>query len=138
MANLKIFAQRMRQRGKGIEERSGQLLGNTLVGLAEGVIPHTPIKEGRARRNWQANKGSALSSYLDAPFEPSDGEREALTNARAVASTLKSGDSAHLTNNAPYIGQLNRGSSTQAPAMFVQMEVLKALEKIREFKLVID
>lgn len=138
MANLKIFAQRMRQRGKDIEERSGQLLGNTLTGIAEGVIPHTPIKEGRARRNWQANKGSPLTTYLDVPVVPADGEREALTNAHNVASKLKSGDTAHLTNNAPYIAELNRGSSTQAPAMFVQMEVLKALERIRDFKLIID
>jgi hypothetical protein len=137
MSNLKVFAQSMRQRGKDIEERSGKLLGDTLIGIAEGLIPHTPIKEGRARRNWQANKSAPLTTYLDAPAIPGDGEREAITNARFVASKLKSGDVAHLTNNAPYIGELNRGSSTQAPAMFVQMEVLKALERIREFKLVI-
>lgn len=138
MADLRVFAQRMRNRGKVLEERAGKLIGDTLVGIAEGVIPHTPIKEGRARRNWQANKSQPLTTYLDAPGTPSDGEREAISNARAVASKLKSGDAAHLTNNAPYIVELNRGSSTQAPAMFVQMEVLKALEKIKDFKLIID
>lgn len=137
MSDLRIFAQRMRQRGKSIEERSGQLLGETLVGIAEGVIPHTPIKEGRARRNWQANKAQPLTTYLDAPAVPSDGEREAISNARAVASKLKSGDAAHLTNNAPYIARLNNGSSTQAPAMFVQTEVVKALRRIKDFKLII-
>lgn len=138
MADLRVFAQRMRNRGKVLEERAGKLIGDTLVGIAEGVIPHTPIKEGRARRNWQANKSQPLTTYLDAPGTPSDGEREAISNARTVASKLKSGDAAHLTNNAPYIVELNRGSSTQAPAMFVQMEVLKALEKIKDFKLIID
>lgn len=137
MPNLRVFAQRMRERGKSIEERGGKLIGDTLVNIAEGVIPHTPIKEGRARRNWQANKSTPLTTYLDAPSTPPDGEREAISNAKSVASKLKSGDAAHLTNNAPYIAELNRGSSTQAPAMFVQTEVLKALERIRDFKLIV-
>lgn len=138
MSNLRVFAKRMRERGKVLEERSGKLLGDTLVGIAEGVIPHTPIDEGRARRNWQANKSAPMTTYLDAPAAPADGEREAIALARQVASKLKSGDAAHLTNNAPYIVKLNTGSSTQAPSMFVQMEVLKALERIKEFKLIID
>lgn len=137
MSDLRVFAQRMRKRGQSIEERAGKLIGDTLVGIAEGVIPHTPIKEGRARRNWQANKSAPLTTYLEAPLSPEEGEREAISNARTVASTLKSGDAAHLTNNAPYISELNRGSSTQAPAMFVQTEVLKALERIRDFKLIV-
>ena len=138
MSNLRVFAKKMRQRGQVLEERSGKLLGDTLTGIAEGLIPHTPIDTGRARRNWQANESSPLTTYLEAPSSPSDGEKEAITNARLVASKLKSGGAAHLTNNAPYIVELNRGSSTQAPGMFVQMEVLNALERIKDFKLIID
>ena len=67
MSNLRVFAKKMRQRGQVLEERSGKLLGDTLTGIAEGLIPHTPIDTGRARRNWQANESSPLTTYLEAP-----------------------------------------------------------------------
>lgn len=136
MSDLKTFSIRMQQTGEQIERRAGQLLGEVVSQVGKGVIARTPIREGRARRNWQANKDTPLTTYLDVPATPGDGEKEAILNVERVASTLKSGDSAHITNNAPYIAELNKGSSDQAPAMFVEMEVLRALEKIRGFKLI--
>lgn len=135
--NLKLFGERMKRRGEQIEQRAGTLLGVVSSGIVNGVVPRTPIKSGMARRNWQVQINSAPSNILPAPVNPGDGEREALGNASKVLSTVKSGSTVHITNNAPHIAELNNGSSMQAPAMFVQIEVINALGRIKDFRLLI-
>lgn len=94
------------------------------------LIRVTPVDTGWARANWVPNIG--------APFEGTAGTREeaeaGLLNTAAqqsglasVATTYKLPLEIHQTNNVPYIELLNEGSSSQAPAMFVQAAILRAV-----------
>ncbi|MEO0497938.1 MAG: hypothetical protein AAF141_11330 [Pseudomonadota bacterium] len=77
------------------------------------VIRATPVDTGRARGNWQTT--------LDAPArEQVEGTTPRVGEADAVAAAAKMGKVAFVSNNVPYIGRLNEGSSKQAPAGFVE------------------
>ena len=95
------------------------------------LIEATPVLTGWAQANWVPNIGS--------PFEGTAGERPADQNtnpdrgpqSRGIASiiTYRLGPEIHQTNNVPYIELLNAGSSSQAPAAFVQASILRAVRR---------
>ena len=65
------------------------------------IIMRTPVKTGKARGNWQCTIGSpAIGAW--APLSPT---------------------AFYLTNNLPYIGRLEHGSSKQAPAGMVAVTI---------------
>jgi hypothetical protein len=76
---------------------------------------------GHARRNWQVDIGKSNGDEIGG-VDPSGGR--ALSLGRTVIKTFKRiGRSIFIFNNAPYIGRLNDGHSTQAPRMFVERAV---------------
>lgn len=87
----------------------------------------TPVDTGWARANWIPNIGRPSR------LEPV-GSRESVSNAAqkigiaAVATGFVLEDrEIHVSNNVPYIGALNNGSSAQAPSGFVEIAILKAV-----------
>lgn len=77
----------------------------------------TPVDTGRARNSWilTANKNKFVDgagAYMEAESmgPPSDKHIETL----------------YITNGVPYIEDLNRGTSKQAPARFVESTVLQS------------
>lgn len=88
---------------------------------------------GYARANWFASLGTPLETVLDEALAGAEGAdaaaREALIrNAESVA-LFRLGDSAFLTNSAPYINRLEFGWSQQAPTGMVR-EALRHAEDI--------
>jgi len=77
----------------------------------------TPVLTGRARGSWglSAIKGNARDAKL------------ALDSGLTYLppSSRKKFDTLYLTNGVPYIQDLNMGSSTQAPARFIEGTVFK-------------
>ena len=87
--------------------------------LFSGVIKDTPVDTGRARGNWQTSVGSPAAGELD---------REDKSGALAMAEVQQkappgAGQVTCLSNNLPYIGELERGSSKQAPEGMVRKNV---------------
>lgn len=94
----------------------------------------TPVNTGWARVNWIPAIGKPVT-------EP-DGERppdgvptqagsKALSGLAEVAARYRlSQGPIFITNNVPYILKLNDGSSSQAPAGFVQAAILEAVQEI--------
>lgn len=101
------------------------VLANLVASPPEGG---TPVDTGWARANWIPSSGQ--------PFPLTVGSREAVSAGRQqlglaqvlTSYTLTQGP-AHVTNNVPYIGKLNAGSSRQAPAGFVQAGIAKAVTR---------
>jgi hypothetical protein len=90
----------------------------------------TPVDTGWARANWIPNIGSS--------FQGTAGTREAAEQGQintgpqtageaAVVSQLRPGQTTHITNNVPYIVNLNAGSSPQAQPGFVEAAIAKAI-----------
>jgi len=79
------------------------------------LVLATPVRTGRARSNWIASL-NIPSDEVREPLEVSG----ALSQNMPTIATAKLGDIIYLSNNLPYIGSLNDGSSAQAPPGFVQ------------------
>ena len=101
----------------------------------------TPVDTTEALSNWIVTLGSPSSSVIG-PHAPgfrgiTKKASAARTNSLAVAilANKKPGQIVYITNNVDYIGLLNNGSSSQAPAGFVQRAVLLGRLLARGFKL---
>lgn len=84
--------------------------------LFSGVIKATPVDTGRARGNWQTSPGSPAvgeTERLDKSGSEAIAEVEAKTPEGA-------GQVTYLSNNLPYIMELEEGSSKQAPEGMVK------------------
>lgn len=88
----------------------------------------TPVDTGWARANWQVSIGH--------PITQTTGSREAVNvsaqaagEARLLVYDLSQGD-IWITNNVPYIQELNQGHSKQAPAGFVEDAIRAAIASI--------
>lgn len=81
----------------------------------------TPVDTGWARANWIPSVGSPTPRAVGTPGQPDAG---AVTQGIMEVSRWKIADGPiYLTNNVPYIQQLNSGSSKQAPAGFIEKNV---------------
>lgn len=96
-------------------DKIGRAVGLELVG---GLVRVTPKDTGRAAGNWNISEGAEDASTSDAR-RPPDALKE---GAVAIQAFRLSKEDLYATNGLPYIGPLNDGSSTQAPAGFVQLE----------------
>lgn len=107
-----------------VKQLAFEIVSNLVSAPSEGG---TPVDTGWARANWQPSIGE--------PARGVSGSRESVSAAGQAAGLqqvlnwkLVSGTKVHITNNVPYIGFLNDGSSAQAPAGFVQAAIRRAVQ----------
>ena len=84
--------------------------------LFSGVIKATPVDTGRARGNWQTAPGSPAAGETER-LDKSGGEAIAEVEAKTPEGA---GQVTYLSNNLPYIMELEEGSSKQAPEGMVK------------------
>jgi hypothetical protein len=133
----------MQARAKRIDMAIDNLVKKVALTADQTVVLATPVDTGRARSNWITTINSPNSGTID-PYSPGDklgiGEtanaQAAMDQAKAVVATRMRGQSIHITNNLEYIGELNRGTSKQAPSNFVGKAVLAAVNAIRSTKVI--
>lgn len=110
------------------------------IGIIEAlrqVTISTPVDTGRARWSW------FLSVKVPSPELPPEGKYrvpQTTERIKALEQNFTVSDTLYLTNNVPYVPDLNEGSSKQAPARFVeksaeiaQQAVYKWLKKPNTF-----
>lgn len=92
--------------------------------ILRNVVVATPVDTGRARGNWQIGVDRAKSEVLTV-----DDKSGSVSIGKGVSVLRGVGDfkSIWITNNLPYIGKLNDGSSEQAPKKFVETSIVRAL-----------
>ncbi len=86
----------------------------------------TPVDTGHARASWIPAVGAP---NLVEPVG-SSGALASAGSAQVMAYKLAQG-TLYLSNVAPYINRLNRGYSAQAPGMFVEIAIAKAIQTIK-------
>lgn len=89
--------------------------------LLEGIVNMNPVRSGRSRGNWQVTIGQSASGELGGDKGPWPSAQEAINNGSAVVSSVTTLGAIYLTNNVPYITELEKGTSTQAPQGMVQV-----------------
>jgi hypothetical protein len=93
--------------------------------LLKRLIRTTPVDTGRARANWQTNNsapptGDIVTSGTQGSPTPAG---VPLARETSTIMSIKAPSISYLSNNLPYIAELNDGSSTQAPKGFVEIAV---------------
>ncbi len=137
MAGLNEFSRRMKAHGRKVEANANALVRRVALAVDTTVVLATPVDTGRARSNWQASIGGPASGARDAYAPGTAGStagansREAIDQAKSVIASQRPGQAVHITNNLPYIGKLNEGSSAQAPAGFVETAVLVGIAAVK-------
>lgn len=133
MPDLFNFARRIRRRGRMVEEGSSRIVVETAIVIDQAVVLATPVDTGRARANWQAAIGAPIT---EATEETDQSGQTTLSRNNAVIRTHRGGQTVYLSNNVAYIGALNNGSSSQAPANFVGIAVRDAQDFLRRRKVI--
>lgn len=91
------------------------------------VVSSTPVDTGRARGNWQVSLGFPVVEEQDLVDKAGT---VTIAAGAAVIRSRQSGQTIFISNNVPYIGRLNQGSSSQAPANFVEMAVMDGIRAL--------
>jgi len=92
----------------------GKIARVATLELFNGVIRATPVDTGRARGNWQTSVGAPVNGEI-----AREGDAAALAEVEAKT-PQGAGQITYLSNNLPYIEELENGSSTQAPEGMVR------------------
>lgn len=143
MATMRGFAKRIRSVADGVEKNADTLMRKTVITVASAVALRTPVDTGRARANWQTQIGSAASGVISGFPAGSKGSTGAAAVGIATSKAVevmsrykRSGVDVYISNNLPYIGPLNQGSSKQAPAGFIESAIQAGQNAIRKARLV--
>lgn len=89
----------------------------------------TPVDTGWARANWIPSVGQPREAAAGSRESVSTSEQDAGVADVALNYKLERGN-VHITNNVPYVGQLNDGFSPQASAGFVERAVVEAAQQL--------
>lgn len=137
MASLRELSKRMKNASQAVRSNADKLVMEVAATVLENVVSDTPVDTGRARSNWIVKLGSSATETRP-PFVPGekgstgdDNIIAALAMGEPTLEAYRSGQAIHITNNLDYIGELNDGSSNQAPPGYVQDAVLEALSVVQ-------
>jgi len=134
---LESFSRRITIRAGNLPKAVNQIVRKSALAIDQTIVMATPVDKGRARSNWIVSLGLPVLTEIE-PYAPGSklGIGEAANAAAAIEqakSTLNNRQpeqTIYITNNLDYIEKLNRGSSAQAPAMFVEQAIDAGLQAI--------
>lgn len=114
----------------GVVEKRSQEASDLAIKVTTAIVTDlafvTPVDESTALSNWIVGIGSPRREEIEPHFRGTKGStygqsaQKTVDEARTVLNRKKRGTSIYISNNLPYIRDLNGGSSRQAPAGFVE------------------
>lgn len=143
MATMRGFSKRIKAIADGVEKNANTMMRKTVITVASAVALRTPVDTGRARANWQTQIGSAAGGVINSFPSGSKGSTGAAAAGVAISQATQTmqkyrqgGVDVYISNNLPYIGMLNQGSSKQAPAGFIESAIMAGQRAIAKSRLV--
>lgn len=144
MASLGSFAKRMQVYANNLERNVNKTVREVALVADRNLVLATPVDTGRARSNWLVSVGSPNRETQE-PYSPGEAgstgsanAQAAIAQANAEISRRKPGQDIFISNNLPYIGRLNEGSSAQAPEQFVGTAVQSAVDVVNKARVLRD
>lgn len=137
MATLFGLAKRLEAKAKKVEKAGNEIAKQTALFLEGALLWDTPVDTSQALSNWEVTLGAPSYKFIGPHVPGEHGSTqtasiaEAYGLAKAVVAKKQPGQEIWLSNNAPYIVDLNSGSSLQAPAGYVQSCVFRARIQIQ-------
>ncbi len=123
---------RMDKLGGTIKKGVSKLVQDVAKGIGATVVDTTKVDTGLARSNWRATLSAPASGTIPA-YSPGNklGMSETANAGAAKAQQKQAIErfnvakniSIFITNNIPYIGALNNGSSIHAPGKMVELGI---------------
>ena len=123
------FNRQMKAFEADIEELGTQTLRKIALDVDQDLVNNTPVDTGRAKGNWLVGVNSVKTAIVEKEDKSGSG---AILEGASEIKKAEFGDVIHIINNLPYINKLNDGSSTQAPAGFVESAVERAVAPFRK------
>ena len=126
--------------GERIDREVGEILALTSEMVYTEVVTATPVDTGTARTSWNISIGTIdtyVPSYQNYPSMQSGNARpNAMRLAEQAVRPLRQPGadvytSVFIASGLEYIGELNQGSSRQAPADFVARAVTMVVQALR-------
>jgi len=115
---------------RAVEGFTERVIIRLALNITDQLIRYTPVDTGWARANWVPSIGASSDSPATSQPTPSlvasASSSQAAGQAGLLSYKLPRG-SIFISNNVPYIGRLNDGSSAQAPAGFVQASIRRGI-----------
>ena len=131
MANFAGFIRNIQRRAQEVESGASRVKVRAALAIDQTVILATPVLSGHARANWQSGINKPVTRVIE---ENDVGGQTTIARNAKVIRTAKPRQAIYISNNVPYIQELNSGSSSQAPAAFVQLAVQEALSAVARTK----
>lgn len=123
----KLGADLLKTIGKAVKALEFELVAN--------LVEATPVDTGWARANWIGSVGEPTDAVDGAPSAKGEattaGALQKSGQAAVLAYTVAQGD-VWVSNNVPYINRLDLGTSTQAPAGFIEIAIGEAVATIEQ------
>jgi hypothetical protein len=130
------FERQMRDIASRVKRDFSNGVKHTMDVVQETVIRGTPVKTGRARNGWDVAEGAPnrRSPQMVGPFDDT-GEYRIVENRKVIKAAPEDGDlNFYLENTVPYVPELNRGSSEQAPRGFVEIAMSVGIQEAKKIK----
>ena len=133
------FEQQLFKIGIDLKEGATNVARKVTFQAFAAISRANPVQTGRSRSNWNVAEGFVDGSEKDPnlfePLRKSGGVNDAaiIANFASVTASINSfqfNDTVYLSNNTPYIEELNKGTSGQAPAFFVQIAATAAVSSV--------
>lgn len=155
MRSLNDLANEMRALANQLGRTGNEAAKDVATVCLKDLTEVTPVDTGAALSNWQLTLDNPASGILF-PFFPSTKGRmkggvwehsadpvataqanapEVMAQAKLILGGKVPGQTIYITNNIPYIRQLNDGSSSQAPAGFVDRALILARQAVKNVKI---
>src|SRR4051794_13684420 len=112
MSSFSQFARQVRAFNKVVEKEAEGLTRRVMLTIQDAVVSSTPVDTSRAMTNWVPSIGAPVTTEV--PFvagskgsTASEAHQLAMDAAKQIAGQIKLGNKVWLSNNVPYIRQLN-------------------------------
>ena len=130
MGTLRGLANRLnRLADEGVRERLADERARVALAMIRALIDSTPVDTSAALSNWRVSDGplgDAIRAHVPGEKRSTQGASAAVALAEAERA-IQAGKHANalvIFNSIPYIRRLNEGSSSQAPAGFIEKAIL--------------
>lgn len=126
MADLRDLARWSNALPDRIEKAASRIAADTATAMVTYLIAKTPVDTSEALSNWQAALNAPPAFGIPAIYEGERGStavqssNAALRAAKRAIAEKRPGEQIYLSNLTPYIIDLNRGSSKQAPPGWIE------------------
>lgn len=141
--NIPAFRRGLNRTADRLVRAVDLIIREVATAIGNTVIDRTPVDTGEARSNWLPSLGVPIRGTIE-PYSPypkfskANGQGAAETaNAapakqrlRGAVAARQPGQSIIIQNNVDHITELNRGSSAQAPRLFVETAVQEGIRTL--------